>query len=60
MTPSFDIFRAEDEGDVLWIGATATLEEAKAHVEELTTGSRGEYFIRNMRTGDRFAVKVAQ
>jgi hypothetical protein len=51
MIPPFDIFRSESDGGVLWLGAAATLEEARALAEELTVDSPGEYFIRNVRTG---------
>jgi hypothetical protein len=55
MVPSLDIFRIESDG-VLWCGAVATVEIAKARIEKLALSSPGSYLILNQTTGQRIPV----
>jgi len=54
--PSFDIFQNEDDGSVLWRGTVASLEEAKARVQELTASTPGRYIILSHQTGSKLIV----
>ncbi len=58
MTPKVDIFRVET-GGVRWVEAVATLEGAKARVQELAGRSPGEYFLLDQETGNKLVIKVA-
>jgi hypothetical protein len=55
MVPSLDIFRIESSR-VLWCEAVATIETAKARIQELAASSPGSYFILNQHTGWRISV----
>jgi hypothetical protein len=55
--PSFDIFKTETDGGVLWRESAITIEEAKARARELAAVSPGEYFILSHRTGSRLKVE---
>jgi hypothetical protein len=52
----FDIFRVEHLG-IRWLQSAATLEEARARVQEQAASSGGEFFVLNQRTGNRFVIK---
>jgi hypothetical protein len=54
--PSFDIFQNEADGSVLWRGTAASLEEAKARVQELTESTPGRYIILSRQTGSKLIV----
>jgi len=56
-TPPFDIFRTETMG-VLWLESAATLEDAKARVQELAVRSPGEYLLLNQVTGNKLTIKL--
>jgi hypothetical protein len=58
MTIPFDIFQAETNGCVLWLESAATIEQAKARVQELAVYAPGEYLLFNQRTGDKLVVKT--
>jgi sarcosine oxidase gamma subunit len=58
MVPSFDIFRTEAEGSVLWCGSATTMEEAEARVREFAATSPGEYLILSHRTGNKLTIKA--
>jgi hypothetical protein len=58
MTPPFDIFQTETSGGVRWLEAAATLEDAKARVEELAARSPGEYLLLNQKTGNKLVIKL--
>ena len=58
MTLRFDIFQAEIRGTVRWLEAAATLEDAKARVQELAARSSGEFLIYNQETGDKLAIRL--
>jgi hypothetical protein len=53
----FDIFRAEDEKTVVWLGTAADLETAKNQVEALMKTRPGEYLIRSLKTGNKISMK---
>jgi hypothetical protein len=54
----FDIFRTEINGGVLWIESAATLEDAKARVQELGMRSPGEYLLLNQETGNKLVTRL--
>jgi hypothetical protein len=53
----FDIFRAESNGSVLWIGSAANAAEAKARVQELGMRSPGDYLLLNQKTGNKLVIR---
>jgi hypothetical protein len=57
MFSPFDIFLAETGGSVRWLEAAATLEDAKARVQELAVRSPGEYLILSQKTGNKLTIK---
>jgi len=58
MTLPFDIFQSETSGSVRWLEAVATLEEAKARVQELAVRSPCEFLIFSQKTGMKLSIKV--
>jgi hypothetical protein len=51
MESPIDIFfRTETDGQMIWRGAAASLEEAKARVQELAKSCPGDYMIVNLRS----------
>ena len=58
MNAPFDIFRTEINGGVLWIESAATLEDAKARVQELGMRSPGEYLLLNQEKGDKLVIRL--
>lgn len=57
MVPPFDIFRAERDGDVLWLESATDLEAAWARVKMLAASTPGEYLILSQMTGRRISFK---
>jgi hypothetical protein len=57
MTAPFDIFRAESNGSVFWIGSAASVAEAKARIREQSTSSAGEFLLLNQETGSKLVIK---
>jgi hypothetical protein len=55
MIPPYDIFQMG--GSLVWIEAAATLDGAKARIQELAATSPGEYLIVNQRTGSKLVMK---
>jgi len=55
MTAPFDIFLAESNGSVCWIGSAETLADAKARIQ---ANSPGEYLVVNQQTGNRIVLKL--
>lgn len=53
MIAPFDIFRQEQDGQVLWIGIGASLDEAEKKVAEAMTKQPASYLIVSVRTGNR-------
>jgi hypothetical protein len=56
--PPFDIFRTEEEGNLLWRGTAASFDEAKALVHEWAKSTPGEYVIVSLATGSRIVLIV--
>jgi hypothetical protein len=54
----FDIFRTETNSGVLCIESAATLEDAKAGVQELGMRSPGEYLLLNQETGNKLVTRL--
>jgi hypothetical protein len=54
----FRIFRVQNDGDLHFIEALATLDEAKTRVRELGDVWPGEYVIDNEETGERAFVNT--
>jgi len=57
MTHTVDIFSLDSHG-VLWLESAATLEAAKARVQELGAQSRGEYLVMDLKTGRKHVFKL--
>ncbi len=58
MVPSFDIFKIELTGDVLWCDAAEGLVTARVSIEKLATSSPGEYLIFDQKTARRVLVTL--
>ena len=56
MTAFFDIFQADTTGTVLWLGATASLDEAKTRAQELAARAPGKYLVLDQRTGHKLVI----
>jgi hypothetical protein len=54
---TFDIFKKETKGTLVWCGTSETLEEAKRKAQALAD-SRCEIIIFNQETQERTTVKV--
>ena len=57
MTAPFDIFENEKTGTVLWLGSAATIEEARARVNQFSARSAADYLILNQKTGNKVVIK---
>lgn len=57
MNCMLDVFRLET-GGVLWLESAATLESAKARVQELAVYSPGEYLVVDQKTGDKHVITL--
>ena len=57
MIPPFEVFQSETDGNVLWRGTAATLEDAKARIRELAAEDPGEFIIMSRRTGHKLIVR---
>jgi hypothetical protein len=58
MESQFDIFRAETDGNMLWRGAAASLNEAKARVQEIAKTWPADYVIVNLQSGLRIKISM--
>jgi hypothetical protein len=56
MTHLSDIFRVET-GGLRWVESAATLEDAKARVQELAARSPAEYLLLDQKTGNKIVIK---
>lgn len=56
MCDSVDVFRVDTRG-LRWLESAASIESAKARVEELSLASPGEYLALDQRTGNKYAIK---
>jgi CheY-like chemotaxis protein len=57
---SFDIFRMFDSGDLVWLGAAETLEEATAQVHSLGVSQPGKYVIRSLKSENTTTIEVGR
>ena len=55
---SFRVYKVQNDGDLHFIEALPTLDEAKARVRELGEVWPGEYAIDNVETGERIFVST--
>lgn len=53
---AFDIFQMEDDGSVLWQELAATMEEAKARVNELQALIPRQFMIVSLRSGEKLII----
>lgn len=51
----YDIFRELDNGEVLWIGCAASLEDARSQIMVLGSRRPSCYFVRSASTGEIIA-----
>jgi hypothetical protein len=56
MIPPFEVFQSEADGNVLWRGTAATLEDAKARIREFAAEAPGDFIIMSRRTGQKLIV----
>jgi hypothetical protein len=56
VTHLLDIFRVETSG-VLWVESAATMEDAKARVQELAVRSDAEYILLDQKTGNKLVIR---
>jgi hypothetical protein len=54
----FRVFKVQSDGNLHFVQATASLDEAKILVSELGEAWPGEYVIENEETGDRLVVST--
>lgn len=47
----YDVFRKLEDGSAIWVGATATLDQAKKLLAELGSSAAAHYFVRDATTG---------
>lgn len=47
----YDIFKKTEDGGATWVGATATLDQAKRELRALLATKPGSYFVRDATTG---------
>jgi hypothetical protein len=57
MIPPFEVFQSEADGNVLWRGTAATLEDAKARIRELAAEAPGDFIIMSRRTGHKLIIQ---
>ena len=57
MIPPFEVFQTEADGNVLWRGTAATMEDAKARIRELAAENPGEFIVMSRRTGQKLIVQ---
>lgn len=58
MTAPFDIFQAETNGSLLWIGSAETVADAKALVQQHSRNAPGEYLLLDQTTGSKVVFKL--
>jgi hypothetical protein len=58
VTAPIDIFRAEANGSVFWIGTAKSVADAKACIQSQPTVSSGEYLLFNQLTGSKLILKL--
>ena len=58
MVPSFDIFKIDSIGNVLWRNAAESLAAARVSIETVARSSPGEYLIFDQKTGQMVLVTL--
>jgi hypothetical protein len=58
MTAPFDIFQAESNGSVRWLGSAESIADAKAHIQKQPANPPCEYFILNQHSGSKLVIKL--
>jgi hypothetical protein len=58
MTAPFDIFQAESNGSVRWLGSAGSIADAKARIQKEPANSPGEYFVLNQQSGSKLVVRL--
>jgi hypothetical protein len=56
MIPSFDIFKIDPDGRVLWCAAVENVVAAKTRIKKLAESSAGDYLILDQKTDQRVLV----
>lgn len=51
MVSPFDIYRVFKDGQLLWVEAALTLDDAMAQAKKLGASQSGEYLIHSQKTG---------
>jgi hypothetical protein len=51
MVPPFDIFRVLNDGELRWIEAALSLDDAITRVRQIGAAQSGEYFMHSQKTG---------
>jgi hypothetical protein len=59
MRQSYDVFRLEADGGVMWLTAAASMAEAEAAARQFAQKSKGSYLIFNQTTRHRTVVESA-
>lgn len=58
MVDPFDIFRAEANGSVVWLGVAEDFDRAKARVQSIGVSKPGTYIILSQASGSTISVQV--
>lgn len=53
MIPTFDIFKIDKDGHLIWCAAAANLDEANSEARARARADKGNYVIFNQKTGTR-------
>lgn len=51
LTLGFDIFKAVENGEVVWVGCAESLTDAKSRIALLLSSSPSRYFVRDAANG---------
>jgi hypothetical protein len=57
MLPSFDIFRVETDGHLVWRDTAETLDLARLRIKILMVSQPGDFVIYSQETGHKIVVK---
>ncbi len=59
MLPPFEVFLSEPDGNVLWRGTAASMDEAKARIRDLAKETPGYFIVMSRRTGHKLRFKCS-
>jgi len=59
MVPTFDIFRVESDGHLVWRSAADDLDTAQRRVRILMASEPGDYVIYNQKTAGKTVVRAS-